>query len=154
MDPFFIVYIILLIISIVFWFFLNRASVRADRVVELLEAIDKKNRRQVELLTSLLESSTIFLNDEEKEQLITDYFHEARLAAENLILSDGKLNEDNVIKFAKLGNKYIEKEQEKGKDVNDSIVSFTMLKNQKFSVLSPKDRKDANELYKSNINFS
>ncbi len=42
MDPFFIVYIILLIISIVFWFFLNRASVRADRVVELLEAIDKK----------------------------------------------------------------------------------------------------------------
>ncbi|WP_424684342.1 YebO family protein, partial [Escherichia coli] len=104
-------YIILLIISIVFWFFLNRASVRADRVVELLEAIDKKNRRQVELLTSLLESTSITLSNEEKEKLVIDYFREAQVIGDNILSSDGKFNESMIINFAKFGNKYIERQK-------------------------------------------
>lgn len=151
MDPFFIVYIILLIISIVFWFFLNRASVRADRVVELLEAIDKKNRRQVELLTSLLESSSITLSNEEK--LVIDYFREAQVIGDNIISSDGKLNESMIIKFAKYGNKYIERQKSQGDEISEAIDLFTMLKNEKFSLLPPKNKKIANELFKQNINF-
>ncbi|QKJ48918.1 hypothetical protein G9394_10265 [Proteus vulgaris] len=153
MDPFFIVYIILLIISIVFWFFLNRASVRADRVVELLEAIDKKNRRQVELLTSLLESSSITLSNEEKEKLVIDYFREAQVIGDNILSSDGKLNESIIIKFARYGNKYIEKQKSQGDDISEAIDLFTMLKNEKFSLLPPKNKKIANELFKQNINF-
>lgn len=153
MDPFFIVYIILLIISIVFWFFLNRASVRADRVVELLEAIDKKNRRQVELLTSLLESSSIALSNEEKESLVIDHFREAQVIGDNILSSDGKLNESMIIKFAKFGNKYIERQKLQGDDINEAIDLFTMLKNEKFSLLPYKNKKIANELFKQNINF-
>lgn len=153
MDPFFIVYIILLIISIVFWFFLNRASVRADRVVELLEAIDKKNRRQVELLTSLLESSSITLSNEEKEKLVIDYFREAQVIGDNILSSDGKLNESMIIKFAKFGNKYIERQKLQGDDISEAIDLFTMLKNEKFSLLPYKNKKIANELFKQNINF-
>lgn len=153
MDPFFIVYIILLIISIVFWFFLNRASVRADRVVELLEAIDKKNHRQVELLTSLLESSSITLSSEEKESLVTDHFREAQVIGDNILSSDGKLDESMIIKFAKYGNKYIERQKSQSNDISEAIDLFTMLKNEKFSLLPPKNKKIANELFKKNINF-
>ncbi|MGK5746867.1 YebO family protein [Proteus mirabilis] len=153
MDTFFIVYIILLIISIVFWYFLNRASVRANRIVELLEAIDKKNHRQVELLTSLLESSSITLSNEEKDKLVIDYFREAQVIGDNILSSDGKLNESIIIKFAKFGNKYIERQKLQGYDIREAIDLFNVLKNDKFSLLSPKNKKIANELFKQNINF-
>ncbi|WP_312664662.1 YebO family protein [Pantoea sp. CTOTU49201] len=34
--------LIICVISIIIWFYVNRASVRANRQVELLESIDKK----------------------------------------------------------------------------------------------------------------
>lgn len=39
---FFLWYIISLVVSIAIWYFLNRASVRANRQIELLESIDSK----------------------------------------------------------------------------------------------------------------
>ncbi|NBJ36754.1 hypothetical protein GE191_24190 [Serratia fonticola] len=39
---FFLWYIISLVVSIAIWYFLNRASVRANRQIELLESIESK----------------------------------------------------------------------------------------------------------------
>ncbi|NIF20575.1 YebO family protein [Candidatus Pantoea multigeneris] len=38
----FVVYLIFMVISFVFWYFMNRASVRANRQVQLLESINEK----------------------------------------------------------------------------------------------------------------
>lgn len=35
-------YLVCMVISVVIWYFLNRASVRANRQIELLESIDNK----------------------------------------------------------------------------------------------------------------
>ncbi|EPL4467578.1 YebO family protein [Proteus mirabilis] len=151
MGTLLLVNIIILIISVIIWFFLNRSSVRANRVVELLESIEEKHSRQIELLLSVIEYSTSTLSSEDK--IIKDYFYEAKIISENLISSDGRLNEENIIKFAKLGNKYIEKEKLTNKNINDSIDLFTMLKNEKFSKLSKKEQDIANNLYKENVHF-
>ncbi len=153
MEPYFIANVIIVLISILIWFFLNRASVRANRVVELLELIDKKNSKQIELLSSILESSSISTDSVQKKQALTDYFNEAKLIGDSFILGDGKLNKDYVIKFAEYGNKYIESEKLKGEDINNSIDLFTMLKNEKFSSLSGENKEIANKLYKDSITF-
>ncbi|MBC3253501.1 hypothetical protein H8I91_24865 [Serratia fonticola] len=41
-QAFFIWYLIFLFIGIVIWYFLNRASVRANKQIELLTSIDNK----------------------------------------------------------------------------------------------------------------
>lgn len=153
MEPYFIANIIIVLISILIWFFLNRASVRANRVVELLELIDKKNSKQIELLSSILESSSISTDSVQKKQALTDYFNQAKLIGGSFILGDGKLNKDYVVKFAEYGNKYIESEKLKGEDINNSIDLFTMLKNEKFSSLSGENKEIANKLYKDSITF-
>ncbi|EMH5494602.1 TPA: YebO family protein [Providencia stuartii] len=148
---FLIVNIAITIIFFLIWFFLNRASVRANKIVELLESIDKKNSRQIELLSSFLELSSTSI-DAKKQQPV-DYFKEAKLIGDNLIFEDGQLNRDNVIKFAEFGNKYIESEKAKGESIDDSIDLFTMLKNEKFSKLTSNERETANKLYKDAITF-
>ncbi|MEQ5632068.1 YebO family protein [Providencia manganoxydans] len=153
MGPFLIANIVIAVISVLIWFFLNRASVRANRLVELLELIDKKNNKQIELLSLILESNSISLDDNKNKQLLADYFREAKLIGDNLILSDGKLNKDNVIKFAEYGNKYIESEKLKGENIDNSIDLFTMLKNEKFSKLTGNEKEIANKLYKDSITF-
>lgn len=153
MGSFLIANIVIAVISVLIWFFLNRASVRANRLVELLELIDKKNNRQIELLSLILESNSISLDDNKNKQLLADYFREAKLIGDNLISGDGKLNKDNVIKFAEYGNKYIESEKLKGENIDNSIDLFTMLKNEKFSKLTSNERETANKLYKDAITF-
>ncbi|EMY5615294.1 YebO family protein [Providencia stuartii] len=148
---FLIVNIAITIIFFLIWFFLNRASVRANKIVELLESIDKKNSRQIELLSSFLELNSTSI-DAKKQQPV-DYFKEAKLIGDNLIFEDGQLNRDNVIKFAEFGNKYIESEKAKGESIDDSIDLFTMLKNEKFSKLTSNERETANKLYKDAITF-
>lgn len=61
MEPFLIANIVIAIVSILIWFFLNRASVRSNRIIELLELMDKKSNKQIELLSSILESRSISL---------------------------------------------------------------------------------------------
>ncbi|NTY85573.1 hypothetical protein FCH33_02120 [Serratia fonticola] len=39
---FFLWYLVFTVITIVIWYFLNRASVRANKQIELLESIDSK----------------------------------------------------------------------------------------------------------------
>ncbi|MFV9076862.1 YebO family protein [Serratia fonticola] len=41
-GAFFLWYLVFTVITIVIWYFLNRASVRANRQIELLESIDSK----------------------------------------------------------------------------------------------------------------
>lgn len=41
-GAFFLWYLAFTVITIVIWYFLNRASVRANRQIELLESIDSK----------------------------------------------------------------------------------------------------------------
>ncbi|MDB9568126.1 YebO family protein [Providencia rettgeri] len=153
MGPFLIANVVIAIVSILIWFFLNRASVRSNRIIELLELMDKKNNKQIELLSSILESGSISLNAEQKKQLLTDYFKEAKLIGDDFISGDGKLNKSNIIKFAEYGNKYIESERLKGENIDDSIDLFTMLKNEKFSTLSGDEKEIANKLYKDSITF-
>lgn len=114
MEPFLIANIVIAIVSILIWFFLNRASVRSNRIIELLELMDKKSNKQIELLSSILESRSISLDIAQKKQLLTDYFREAKLIGDNFISGDGKLNKSNIIKFAEYGNRYIESERLKG----------------------------------------
>lgn len=153
MGAFLAANIIIAIISIVIWYFLNRASIRANRIVELLELIDRKNNKQIELLSSILESSSVSLTDEARKSLTTDYFHEAKLISENLVSGDGRVNKDKIIKFAECGNSYVESEMLRGEDVNNAIDLFTILKNEKFSKLSEVNKKIANEIYKEAMKF-
>lgn len=46
---FFLWYIISLAVGIAIWYFLNRASIRANRQVELLESIDSKLSKILDL---------------------------------------------------------------------------------------------------------
>lgn len=41
-GAFFLWYLVFTVITIVIWYFLNRASVRANKQIELLESIDSK----------------------------------------------------------------------------------------------------------------
>ncbi|WP_404273166.1 YebO family protein [Yersinia similis] len=54
--------IVLSLITVLFflivWFFLSRASVRANEQVRLLREIAEQQKRQTELLTALLENAT------------------------------------------------------------------------------------------------
>lgn len=145
--------IIIAVISIVIWYFLNRASVRANRIVELLELIDRKNTKQIDLLADMLESSSKSLKESRENGTVVDYFEKAKLIGEALTWADGKLNKDNVIKFSALGNSYIEREKDRGEDVDNSIDLFTILKNEMFSKLSSSNREIADKIYKERINF-
>ncbi|EJD6704357.1 hypothetical protein M0K91_RS00040 [Serratia marcescens] len=68
----FIVYLVGLAIGIVIWFFLNRASVRANRQIELLESIE----RRLEGMTKIAPAT-----DATKEKSAEDYLAEARKKA-------------------------------------------------------------------------
>lgn len=46
------------IFFLIVWFFLNRASVRANEQVRLLREITEQQKRQIELLNALLENAT------------------------------------------------------------------------------------------------
>ncbi|PBI82336.1 hypothetical protein A9993_04190 [Rahnella victoriana] len=72
--------LIISLIGIVIWFFLNRASVRANRQIELLESIDLKlsllaNAKEVEIIhKETIESAS-------KQKTDAEYLAEARQKA-------------------------------------------------------------------------
>ncbi|MFW0767086.1 YebO family protein [Trabulsiella odontotermitis] len=55
--------VLLLVIGLVLWFFVNRASSRANEQIELLEALLDQQKRQTVLLRRLCEA-----NEPEKEE--------------------------------------------------------------------------------------
>ncbi|KNC92084.1 YebO family protein [Trabulsiella odontotermitis] len=55
--------VLLLLVGLVLWFFVNRASSRANEQIELLEALLDQQKRQTVLLRRLCES-----NEPEKEE--------------------------------------------------------------------------------------
>ncbi|CAI1931825.1 MULTISPECIES: YebO family protein [Serratia] len=70
-DGFFLWYLISLVISIAIWYFLNRASVRANKQIELLQSIDSK-------LSKILDPS---IDATKKDNSAEGYLEEARKKA-------------------------------------------------------------------------
>ncbi|BBE78416.1 MULTISPECIES: YebO family protein [Phytobacter] len=58
----FVVSVVVLLVGLVLWFFINRASSRTNEQIELLEAVLDQQKRQTALLRRLCES-----NEPEKE---------------------------------------------------------------------------------------
>ncbi|AUV01484.1 YebO family protein [Phytobacter ursingii] len=58
----FVVSVVVLLVGLVLWFFINRASSRTNEQIELLEALLDQQKRQTALLRRLCES-----NEPEKE---------------------------------------------------------------------------------------
>ncbi|PSH15377.1 hypothetical protein B7R74_17790 [Yersinia pseudotuberculosis] len=50
--------LLIVLFFLIVWFFLSRASVRANEQVRLLREIAEQQKRQIELLTALLENAT------------------------------------------------------------------------------------------------
>ncbi|AJJ63880.1 YebO family protein [Yersinia aldovae] len=50
--------LLIVIFLLIVWFFLSRASVRANEQVSLLQEIAEQQKRQTELLNALLENAT------------------------------------------------------------------------------------------------
>jgi uncharacterized membrane protein YqiK len=61
----FVVSVVVLLVGLVLWFFINRASSRTNEQIELLEAVLDQQKRQTALLRRLCES-----NEPEKESLL------------------------------------------------------------------------------------
>lgn len=62
----FVVSVVVLLVGLVLWFFINRASSRTNEQIELLEAMLDQQKRQNALLRRLCES-----NEPEKEKEVT-----------------------------------------------------------------------------------
>ncbi|MEN0615957.1 YebO family protein [Klebsiella indica] len=72
--------IVLLLVGLLLWFFVNRASSRANEQIELLQALLDQQKRQTALLRRLCEA-----NEPEKESVAESSSAETRKGDDDLI---------------------------------------------------------------------
>lgn len=63
---------VVLIVGLVVWFFVNRASSRTNEQIELLEALLDQQKRQTALLRRLCEANEPEVKDVQKESVAED----------------------------------------------------------------------------------
>lgn len=63
---------VVLIVGLVVWFFVNRASSRTNEQIELLEALLDQQKRQTALLRRLCEANEPEVQDVQKESVAED----------------------------------------------------------------------------------
>ncbi|CNB64717.1 YebO family protein [Yersinia intermedia] len=59
------------IFFLIVWFFLSRASVRANEQIRLLHEIAEQQKRQTELLKALLENATGVRHEQEESDIVS-----------------------------------------------------------------------------------
>lgn len=67
-----VVSLVILVVGLVLWFFVNRASSRTNEQIELLEALLDQQKRQNALLRRLCEANEPEEKEETKEAVVED----------------------------------------------------------------------------------
>lgn len=67
-----VVSLVILVVGLVLWFFVNRASSRTNEQIELLEALLDQQKRQNALLRRLCEANEPEEKEEAKEAVVED----------------------------------------------------------------------------------